>query len=328
MSSLAAPRARIVFMGSPAFALPALRALLGAGYQIALVVSQPDRPAGRNRRLRAPAVAAFAREAGLPLYQPEHLRTDPALEPIRQAAPDVVVVAAFGLLLPTRLLELPPAGCLNIHPSLLPRHRGASPIEAAILAGDPETGVTIIQVTEQMDAGPILVQRRTPIGPDEDAPSLEARLADLGARLLVECLEPWLAGRLTPTPQNDAEATYCRRLRREDAELDWTQPAAALHRVVRAFRGRIDAHTFWNDRLLKILSAGLVELPEQVGEPGRVLDGRPFGMPRWPVVATGAGGLLLRELALEGRAPTTGQAFINGYPGFLGAKLGRRGSVP
>lgn len=316
-------RARVVFMGSPAFGLPALRGLLDAGYRIELVVSQPDRPAGRSRQLRPPPIAAFAREVGLPLYQPEHLRTEAALEPIRRAAPDVVVVAAFGLLLPSSLLELPRAGCLNIHPSLLPRHRGASPVQAAILAGDEETGVTIIKLTERMDAGPILAQRRTPIGADEDALSLEARLADLGARLLLECLEPWLAGALPTRPQNEAEATYCRRLRREDAELDWARPAVELHRVVRAFRGRTDAFTYWNERLLKVLAARPVELPGLAEEPGHVLDGRLIGQARWPVVTTGRGGLLLQQLALEGRSPTAGRAFVNGYPHFLGARLGR-----
>src|SRR5947207_1447818 len=205
-------------MGSPAFGLPTLRAILNAGHDVTLVVSQPDRPAGRSRRLRPPPVAAVARELGLPLHQPEQLRGEAAVEPLLRAAPDAIVVAAFGQLLPRAVLDLAPLGCLNVHPSLLPRWRGASPIQAALLHGDLETGVTIIELTEQLDAGPILAQERTSIAPDEDAPRLEARLAELGARLLVNCLEPLASGELTPRPQNEAGATYCRRLERADAE--------------------------------------------------------------------------------------------------------------
>ena len=314
---------RVVFMGSPEFGLPTLRAIRAAGHRVPLVVTQPDRPAGRARRLRPVPVAAEARAEGLPLYQPERLRGEGALGPIRAAEPDLIVVAAFGLLLPKALLDLPPHACLNVHPSLLPRHRGASPVQAAILAGDAETGVTIIRLTERMDAGPILAQVRTPLPEDEDAPSLEARLAELGAGLLVECLEPWASGQLRARPQDEALATYCQRLERADAELDLTRPAEELARVVRAFRGRTDAFTSWAGRLLKILKVAAVPDPEPPGGPGSVTVGHDGDGRRYPLVATGRGGLLLRELALEGRPPTDGAAFLNGYPTFVGARLGR-----
>ena len=310
-------------MGSPAFGLPTLRAILNAGHDVTLVVSQPDRPAGRTRRLRPPPVAAVARELGLPLHQPERLRGESALDPLLRAAPEAIVVAAFGQLLPRAVLDLAPLGCLNVHPSLLPRWRGASPVQAALLHGDPETGVTIIRLTEQLDAGPILAQVRTSIGPDEDAPRLEARLAEIGARLVVECLEPLAAGKLRPRPQDEAEATYCRRLERADAELDWGRPALELARVVRAFRGSRDAFTFWDGRLLKVLPAEPVEAPAVDRAPGIVFEAPADRRARWPLVATGRGALLLRELALEGRAPTAGEDFLRGYPGLIGARLGR-----
>lgn len=314
---------RVVFMGSPAFGLPTLHSLRSAGHVVSLVVSQPDRPAGRARRLTPPPVAAYARREGLPLYQPERLRGPGALEPIRAAEPDVIAVAAFGLILPSAVLELPPLGCLNVHPSLLPRHRGASPVEAAILDGDAATGVTIIQLTGRMDAGPMLAQQRVRLSGEEEAQDLEPVLAAIGARLLVQSLGPWASGTLRPTPQDEALATYCRKLERADAELDWSRPAERLHRAVRAFRGRIDAFTTWDGKLLKVLAA-TVTRATRAGEPGTVglapgEDGR-----RYPVVVTGQGGLLLRLVALAGRPPREGPAFLNGYPRFVGARLGPR----
>jgi methionyl-tRNA formyltransferase len=201
---------RVVFMGSPDFALPTLRALLEAGHQLALVVSQPDREAGRGRTPTPPPVARFAREHGLPLYQTATLKTEPARAPIVAAQPDVIVVASFGLLLPRSILELPPLGCLNVHPSLLPRHRGASPIPATLLAGDHETGVTIMLMDAGLDSGPILAQRTLPVRPEDDALSLEASLALLGAALLVETLPRWAAGAITPQPRRCSPARCAR----------------------------------------------------------------------------------------------------------------------
>jgi methionyl-tRNA formyltransferase len=317
---------RVVFMGSPEFGLPTLEALRSA-HDVALVVSQPDRPAGRSRRPTPPPIAAFAEAEGLPVHQPERLRQAGALEPIVAAAPDVVVVAAYGLILPRSLLALPPLGCLNVHPSLLPRHRGATPIEAAILAGDDLTGVTIIKLTERMDAGPILAQTRVEIGPAEDASSLERRLALLGAELLIECLEAWASGRLAPVEQDEALASYSQRTRREDALLDWSQPAEQLARVVRAFRGRADAYTYWDGRLLKLLVARPLPCSPAGRVPGEVFERHDAQGQRWPLVATGDGALELKSLALAGRRPTSGAALLNGYPRFVGSRLGADGAA-
>jgi methionyl-tRNA formyltransferase len=314
---------RLVFMGSSVFGVPSLEALLAAGHEIALVMSQPDRPAGRGRRLRAPAVAEVARGNGLPLYQPESLRGAAALEPIRSAAPAVAVVAAYGLILPRALLDLPEHGCVNVHPSLLPRHRGASPVQAAILDGDQESGVTIIELTEQMDAGPVIAQARTAIQPTEDAPSLEARLADLGAQLLVDSLGPWASGKLVAEPQDETAATYCPRLTRADAELHWSHSAIELTRRVRALRGRSDAYTYWGNRLLKIVAAEEVATQDPALTPGVVFVAQRSNRPRRPIVQAGTGALELREVALEGRSPTTGEQFLHGYPGLVGDRLGR-----
>jgi methionyl-tRNA formyltransferase len=236
--------------------------------------------------------------------------------------PELIVVAAYGLILPRTVLELSQHGCLNIHPSLLPRYRGASPIQAALLNGDPESGVTIIKLTGRMDAGPILTQERTPIGPTEDAIALEARLADLGARLLVKSLTPWVMGQLAAREQDEQEASYCPRLAAGDAELDWGRPAVTLAQVVRAFRGRTDAFSHWRGRRLKVLAAEPLSLATNDLEPGTVFVPDAERRTRRPLVATGEGALALNLVALEGRPPTTGNAFLNGYPTLAGARLG------
>src|SRR5215212_5790885 len=224
---------RVVFMGSPAFAVPALEGLIGAGHEIALVLAQPDRPAGRGRQPTPPPVAAFAREHGLPLFQPPGLKPPDAFARVREAAPDVIVVAAYGLILRREVLELPPLGCLNVHASLLPRHRGAAPILAAILAGDSETGVCLMHMEVGLDTGPVLACRNTPIAPTDDTPALTERLALLGRDVLVETLPRWVAGEVVPVPQHDRLATYAPKVEREDGRLDWSLPTVDLWRRVR-----------------------------------------------------------------------------------------------
>jgi methionyl-tRNA formyltransferase len=316
---------RIVFMGSPTFALPTLRRVHEAGHDIRLVVSQPDRPVKRSGVPVPPPVAAEAVRLGLSLYQPAALRTPEEQQPLRDARPEAIVVAAYGLLLPRAVLEIPPHGCLNVHPSLLPRWRGASPVQSTLLAGDAETGVTIIRLVRAMDAGPILAQRRVPVLDADDALSLETRLAELGADLLVETLERLAAGPVDGQPQDDALATYCGKLEREQGQIDWRQSAATIGNQVRAFRGRGEAFTRWDGRLLKILSAQVA--PVSAGPPGQV-GAVGQGGRRRPIVATGNGGLELLEVALEGRKPTSGAAFLRGYPAFHGAHLPSADSPP
>jgi methionyl-tRNA formyltransferase len=327
---------RIVFLGTPAFAVPSLEGLLAAGHEIALVLAQPDRPAGRGRQPTAPPVAAFARERGLPLFQPSSLKPPDAFARMREAAPDVIVVAAYGLILRHEVLDLPRLGCVNVHASLLPRHRGAAPISAAILAGDAETGICLMQMDIGLDTGAVLARSSTPISPTDDTPTLTDRLAIMGQELLLETLPRLAAGEITPAPQEDALATYAPKIVREDARLDWTLPAVELERRVRAYRGWPDAFTIWQSKGLKVLAARVAGKDAEValtpppplpdageGEQtsGRVLLVADGGKQR-PAVVTGDGLLILDSVMLEGKRPADGADFVRGYRAFVGADLG------
>ena len=317
----------LVFMGTPAFATPTLGALLEAGHNVAGVFTQPDRRAGRGRRLTPPPVKTFAQERGIPVFQPASLRDDAdVVAQLARLAPDAIVVAAYGLFLPAEILELPKLGCLNIHPSLLPKHRGPSPVVSAMLEGDAITGVTIMLLDEGMDSGPVLAQTETPIGDDEMADALTARLFADGAALLIRTLDSWASGELSPTPQNDADATFTQRLTREDGRLDWTQSAESIERRVRALTPWPGAFTTWRGRTVKALRVRSEELgvrSEGGGErePGTVValgDGR-------VAVVCGQGALELAELQMEGRRRAASADFVAGYRDFIGATLGALG---
>jgi methionyl-tRNA formyltransferase len=335
---------RVVFMGSPAFAVPSLDGLLQAGHEVVLVLSQPDRPAGRGRQPTPPAVAAFARERDLPLFQPPTLKPPEAFARVREAAPDAIVVAAYGLILRREVLDLPRLGCLNVHASLLPRHRGAAPILAAILAGDGAAGVCLMRMEVGLDTGPVLARKSTPILPTDDTPTLTQRLALLGRDVLVETLPRWAAGEIVPEPQDDSLATYAPKVQREDGRLDWSLSAVELGRRVRAYRGSPDAFTTWAGKQLKVLAArpaapltpqpplphageGEHRLSLPLGEgggegsPGHVIMVADGGAQR-PAVVTGDGVLLLDLVALEGKRPASGADFARGYRTFVGADLG------
>jgi methionyl-tRNA formyltransferase len=322
---------RVVFMGSPAFAVPSLDGLLAAGYEVALVLAQPDRPAGRGRQPTPPPVAVFARERGLPLFQPPSLKPPEAFARVKEAAPDVIVVAAYGLILRREVLELPRLGCLNVHASLLPSHRGAAPISASILAGDAETGVCLMRMEAGLDTGPVLARLVTPIAPTDDTPTLTDRLALLGREIVLEHLPRWAAGEIDPVPQDDSLATYAPKIVRDDARLDWSRPAETLWRQVRAYRGWPDAFTTWQGKQLKILAAHPEpdQAPEHPSEhapvdappAGRVVLVSDGGAQR-PAVVTGDGLLLLDTVALEGKRPADGADFVRGYRAFVGADLG------
>ncbi len=304
-------------MGTPEFALPTLEQLC-ARYPVVGVVTQPDRPAGRGRQLVASPVKLFAQAEGLPVFQPEKLRRLEAVEQVRAWLPDLIVVAAFGQILPPAVLELPQYGCLNIHASVLPRWRGAAPVQAAILAGDEATGVTIMQMDPGLDTGPILAVRTTPIGPTEAVAELEMRLAHLGAELLLEMLPGYLAGSVQPRPQPEEGVTIARSFKKQAAALDWTRPAIELGRQVRAFYPRPGAYTSWDGRRLKIISAQVVapdELPPDA-EPGQV-----FVWETYPAVVTGEGALALLQLQMAGKRPMSGDAFLRGHRAFAGAQL-------
>jgi methionyl-tRNA formyltransferase len=258
----------------------------------------------------------------LPLAQPPGLRSPEVQDALAREAPEAIVVAAYGRFLPAAVLGLPPLGCLNVHPSLLPRHRGPAPIQGVLLAGDAETGVTIILLEERMDAGPMLSQERVPLGPADDATTLEPRLAVLGARLLVETLPSWAVGAISPRPQDESAATYTHLLTKADGRLDWAAPAELLSRQVRACAGWPGAYTEWRGRALKVLrAAALADEPADLPT-GAVYVLGGAGSAAGVAVRAGVGSLRLDEIELAGKRPTPARAFIQGYRDFVGARLG------
>ncbi len=295
-------RLRLAFLGTPDFARVSLEALAAAEHEIAAVYCQPPRPAGRGKKLRPSPVQAFAEARGWEVRTPKRLKDPEAQADFAALELDVAVVAAYGLILPRAILEAPRLGCLNIHASLLPRWRGAAPIQRAIEAGDAETGITIMQMDAGLDTGPILLQEAVAIGPADSAGRLHDRLAELGARLIVAALERLDA--LTPRPQPADGVTYARKLERGEARLDWSAPADVLARRVRAFAPWPGASFAHDGAEVKVLAA---EVAEVEGAPGTVLDAG-------PTVACGAGALRLLRLQRAGRQPMDGPAFLRGYP--------------
>ncbi len=308
--------ARLVFMGSPRFALPTLRSL-SRDHEVVGVVTQPDRPAGRGRELKPSAVKVAASEIGIPVITPETLHDAEALGSLAAWQPDVIIVAAFGQILRQNVLDLPPHGCLNVHASLLPRWRGASPIAAAILAGDAKTGVTIMRMDAGLDTGPILAQREEPIRPDDTRAGLGERLAVLGAALMAETLDPYLGGGIREQPQPAEGVTLAPQLSKEDGRLDWSAGAAQLDRRVRAVTPWPAAFTFWRTKRLRVLKARPLTRWKGDAAPGRVVETEDG-----PAVATGAGALLLEEIQLAGKRALPASAFVQGQRDFLGSQLG------
>jgi len=305
-----------VYMGTAAFAVPPLRALWEDGYPVVAVVTQPDRPAGRTQALRPSPVKEFALQHGLPLWQPARLRDAEALEHLRSLSPELIVVAAYGEILRPAVLALPQYGCLNLHASLLPRHRGAAPIAAAILAGDRQTGVTLMQMDEGMDTGPVLAQEAVALSGRERQGELAGRLAKVAAGLLRRTLPAWLAGEVAPQPQDETQATTSRILHREDGEIDWARPAQEIERMVRAYDPWPGAYTFLRGHRLHIRQARV--LPgESLFSAGTILpeSGR-------LIVATGEGLLILEEVQLEGKRPLPTDEFLRGQRELAGGKLG------
>ncbi len=294
---------RVVFMGSPDFAVPVLRRL-AERYEVAGVVTQPDRPAGRGRQLRPPSIKLLAEQIGLPLVQPPKLRQPEAMEQLRAWAPDLIVVAAFGQILRPDVLNLPSQGCINVHASLLPRWRGAAPIQAAILAGDDETGVTIMRMDEGVDTGGILARRALAIQPDETAGLLAERLSQAGAALLMETLPGYLSGELQPQQQDNSAATYSPMLKKEDGLLDPQRPAEELARRVRAFNPRPGTFLQGDGGALKVHRAHA-----EAGDPAPGVRTIYLGL---PAIGTTKGMLVLDEVQPPGKKPMNGRAFLAG----------------
>jgi methionyl-tRNA formyltransferase len=308
---------RLIFLGTPPFAVPSLEAL-AERYEVVAVVTQPDRPARRGRKLAPSAVKKAALELGLRVLQPESLRNEEAVDQLRELEPRVMVVAAFGQILRPAVLDIPPKGIVNVHPSLLPKYRGASPIAGAVLAGEEETGVTIMLMDEGMDTGPILSQSTIEVAPDDTTGSLEEKLSKLGAGLLAETLHAWLVGEIDPRPQGDTEATYTRPIAKKDAVIDWALPAKDIWFRVRAYNPRPGATTLWKGDLLKVLRAHPYADSKQTAKPGEVIE-----LDEGVGVATGRGVLLLEEVQLAGKREMNVEDFVRGQREFVGDVLGR-----
>jgi methionyl-tRNA formyltransferase len=295
---------RTIFMGSPEFALPSLH-VISQNTQLVGVVTQPDRLAGRGRQLTPPPVKILAEELGAEVFQPKTLRSDEAYQKLVLWAPDLIIVAAFGQILRQNILDLPAFGCINVHASLLPRWRGAAPINAAILHGDRETGITIMKMDSGLDTGPILSQRSIPIVSEDNAGSLSNKLAQLGSELLLDTISKYISGEISPQSQPEEGSTYAPMLSKNDGELDFNQPADFLARMVRAYFPWPGTFTYWKDQPLKILEA--FSISESSGEPGlrSVYQGL-------PAITTHQGTLIIRLLQPAGKKPMTGQVFLNG----------------
>jgi methionyl-tRNA formyltransferase len=296
-------KARIVFMGSPEFALPSLRALAGEA-EVVGVITQPDRAAGRGRALRPPPVKVLAQELGLPVMQPEKLRSPEVLAQLRAWQPDLIVVAAFGQILKPEVLDLPRHGSLNVHASLLPRWRGAAPIQSAILHGDEETGVTIMKMDPGLDTGPILSQRALRIAADDTAGSVSEKLSRLGAKLLIETLPGYLIGEIKPKPQPEAGVTYASMLKKEEGRLDFSQTADELERRVRAFDPWPGTFMDHDGATLKVLRVHV--------ESGEARTGDRLIQRDQPAVGARGGLLVLDVVQPAGKKPMDGKAFLSG----------------
>jgi methionyl-tRNA formyltransferase len=308
---------RIVFMGTPDFAVPSLAALLHEGYDILGVFTREDRPAGRGQHVQESPVKRLARTEGLAIYQPHTLRAQESRGTLAALSPDLIVVAAYGLILPQIVLDLPRFGCLNVHGSLLPRHRGAAPIAAALLAGDAETGVSIMFMDAGVDTGPVLGAASLTVAPDDTTGSLSSKLADLGAALLVQTLPRWLQGEIVARPQPEDGASYAPRIEKDDGQINWSEPAKLIERRVRAYQPWPTAYTMWRGRRLQVLSSRAEEV-ETIEDPGTVL-----GVERSTAgVMTGKGVLWLCEVQLAGKRALPIDAFLRGTPNFIGSHLG------
>ncbi len=295
---------RLVFLGTPAFAVPTLEHIVEAGHQVLAVVTQPDRPRGRGQHPAPPPVKEAALRLGLPVSQPERIRRPEAVEHLRALEPEAMVVVGYGQIIPQSIIDIAPRGIINVHASLLPKYRGAGPIQWAILNGETRTGVTTMRIDAGLDTGDMLLKAETEIGPEETAVELGQRLAVLGAALLVKTLDGLARGTVRPEPQNSAEATYAPLLKKEDGIIDWRQPAAAIHNRVRGLQPWPGASTSFRGQRLHIWRSR--PHPDPGAEPGRFAGLKP------PLVGCGTGSLELVEVQMEGRKRMPAADFVNG----------------
>ena len=311
---------KIIFMGTPEFAALVLGRLCATEHQISVVYTQPDKPAGRNLQPAASPVKELALKQGLSVVQPPSLKRPEEIARLAGFASDIVIVAAYGLMLPSEVLRIPPLGCLNVHPSLLPRYRGAAPVTAAILAGDAISGVSIMLLDEGMDTGPVLAQIEEPVSIDDTTGSLTLRLAERGAELLLETLKPWAEGRLKSRPQDNKAASYTRLITKQEGQIDWSRSAEELGRQVRAFQPWPGCFTRWKGRLLKIVQAMPMPAEPAVG-PGQVIALQPPRDKIEVAVGTAQGLLGLVLVQPEGKKVMTAAEFVRGQRDFIGQRL-------
>ena len=297
---------RVIFMGTPEFACPTLQKLIDRGEQVVAVVTQPDRPKGRGQRLMPPPVKELATRHAIPVFQPVKVRDPDVIEALRKLAPDVIVVVAFGQILPKALLEIPPLGCINVHASLLPRYRGAAPLNWCIINGETETGVTTMLMDVGLDTGPMLLKRSTAVDENENIVSLHDRMSAMGAELLSETLDRLVAGTIIPQEQDDAQSCYAPLLKKEDGRIDWYRDAGDIHNQVRGLAAWPVAYTFVDDVVLKVYRT---RTADGSGLPGTVLCADKHGIE----VACLKGSLIIEELQLAGKKRLEAASFLAGY---------------
>ena len=297
---------RVIFMGTPEFACPTLQKLIDRGEQLVAVVTQPDRPKGRGQRLMPPPVKELASRHAIPVYQPVKVRDPDVIATLRGLAPDVIVVVAFGQILPKALLDIPPLGCINVHASLLPRYRGAAPLNWCLIDGETETGVTTMLMDVGLDTGPMLLKQSTPIGEDEDIVSLHDRMSVMGAELLSETLDRLTAGTIVPQEQDGSQSCYASMLKKEDGRIDWNRDARSIHNQVRGLAVWPGVYTYIDDLVLKVYRT---RTADGSGLPGTVLRADKRGIE----VACLKGSLIIEELQLAGKKRLDAASFLAGY---------------
>ena len=310
---------RIVFMGTPDFSVPALKALVEAGHEVAAVVTQPDRPRGRGKELQMTPVKVQALAYGIPVYQPEKVKDPAFVEILRNLQPEVIVVIAFGQILSRDILDLPPYGCINIHASLLPKYRGAAPIQWAVIDGEKETGVTTMMMDVGLDTGDMLEKTVIPLDPKETGGSLFDKLSQAGGPLILSTLEKLKAGTAVRTPQTDEDSTYAKMLTKSLGQIDWSMEAAAIERLIRGLNPWPSAYTFVHGKTLKIWDADVLKESSDGAAQGQIIRTDPHSL----IVAAGEALLSIRELQLEGKKRMDVETFLRGYTIEKGEILGK-----
>ncbi|MGH9322543.1 MAG: methionyl-tRNA formyltransferase [Vicinamibacteria bacterium] len=311
---------RLVFMGSGGFALPSLRALLASQHEVVALITQPDKPAGRGHELRMPPTKSLALDQGISVHQPPRVRAEDSVALLRGLAPECIVVVAYGQIIPASVLAIPPLGIINVHGSLLPRYRGAAPVQWSIARGETETGVTTMLMDEGLDTGPVLLQKSIPIAEDDTGGSLEAKLASPGAQLLLETLPRWAQRDLLPKPQNEELATLAPRIKKEDGLIDWNWTAREIHSRRRAFDPWPVAHVLFDEAPLRIWKTKVASEARESAPPGQILA---FEGERVLVASGGRSRLLIEDVQLAGRARMSAAAFARGKRLAVGDRFGQ-----